>query len=741
MPQIENRMTDLIRAAEARWRRSTAERNRVHSEMAKAADGGAPDWRDLDQRARYARRLERLGDLSAAEAVMDDRVHDFNPLERILGASQLAGIEFFERGIIAARAVARIEIRNTGGRLSGYGSGVMVSPRLLMTNNHVLGSETEASGSVAQFEYLTTAGGITLEPRPFRLSPRTFFVTSKKLDFTLVAVEEVNAAGEQIAARGWCPLIPGSGKAVLGERVNIIQHPGGERMQIAVRDNTVVAVVDDFLQYEADTKPGSSGSPVFNEQWEMAALHHAGVPERDPRGRVLMRDGRPWTGRREDIDRINWIANEGVRISRIVRHVESESLDARRRALFQEAFTPPRPLNIWDLFRGMGSESTSTGSTPGGQSPIEAVDEDGNASWLFRLSFGPAGNTAAPRPTITAPSSGAPAAGQPARGTDTAAAEDPEPGTGDGADTGADLGAADDRAGELAQRIFERFQHDGPYYDQAEDSAARDDYWQGFDLSRPADELAPALQAMLEETHTGRHSYARARHEFLYPAIDLHEGGEMRNIYSGTELDPREAIARELAEVLPRAEALGMETAGLDVDALLDSDDLWERVEAETLGEESASAFNCEHVVCQSWFDKRQPMKADIHHLFACEPGCNSFRNNIPYWIFGPEDEAVRDFCGRREGNKFEPEHGHGPAARATMYFLMRYPGEVGDRRSEFTKSRVGVLLKWHEADPPCRYEQHRNWLTEKAQGNRNPFIDFPDIATAALLNLGFGRR
>jgi len=36
--------------------------------------------------------------------------------------------------------------------------------------------------------------------------------------------------------------------------------------------------------------------------------------------------------------------------------------------------------------------------------------------------------------------------------------------------------------------------------------------------------------------------------------------------------------------------------------------------------------FNCEHVVPQSWFAKRKPVRGDLHHVFACEPGCNSFR-------------------------------------------------------------------------------------------------------------------
>jgi Endonuclease I len=89
---------------------------------------------------------------------------------------------------------------------------------------------------------------------------------------------------------------------------------------------------------------------------------------------------------------------------------------------------------------------------------------------------------------------------------------------------------------------------------------------------------------------------------------------------------------------------------------------------AEAAAIEAALPYNCEHVVCQSWFDEDEPMRGDIHHLFACESGCNSFRGNFPYIDFPDTQEIVRDACGRREEDGFEPGGGKGPAARATLY-------------------------------------------------------------------------
>src|SRR5439155_21158896 len=85
----------------------------------------------------------------------------------------------------------------------------------------------------------------------------------------------------------------------------------------ALRENRLVDVHDAFLTYQTDTAPGSSGSPLYNDRWEVVGLHHSGVPDTDAQGRTLSIDGKPWT---QDMgeDRIRWIANEGIRVSRII---------------------------------------------------------------------------------------------------------------------------------------------------------------------------------------------------------------------------------------------------------------------------------------------------------------------------------------------------------------------------------------------------------------------------------------
>ena len=69
--------------------------------------------------------------------------------------------------------------------------------------------------------------------------------------------------------------------ALRGECLNILQNPNGAPKRVALRQNRFTALLERFVHYESDTLPGSSGSPVFNDQWQVICLHHAGVPLMD----------------------------------------------------------------------------------------------------------------------------------------------------------------------------------------------------------------------------------------------------------------------------------------------------------------------------------------------------------------------------------------------------------------------------------------------------------------------------
>ncbi|MCC6875817.1 MAG: trypsin-like peptidase domain-containing protein [Sandaracinaceae bacterium] len=207
--------------------------------------------------------------------------------EKVHGKAEFLPARFLLDGAERAKAVCRIS------GPQGRGTGFLVAPAVLMTNNHVLATADEARDAVAELGF---ADGDTLAR--VGLQPERLFLTDAELDFTLVACEPQPVEGFPII-----PLLRNPATVAPGERVQVIQHPRGRRKEVALHDNHVTAVKDLVVHYRTDTEPGSSGSPVFNLAWDLVALHHAGWEEgKDAEGKPIA-------------------VNEGVRISAIVAHL------------------------------------------------------------------------------------------------------------------------------------------------------------------------------------------------------------------------------------------------------------------------------------------------------------------------------------------------------------------------------------------------------------------------------------
>jgi endonuclease I len=269
-----------------------------------------------------------------------------------------------------------------------------------------------------------------------------------------------------------------------------------------------------------------------------------------------------------------------------------------------------------------------------------------------------------------------------------------------------------------------------PYYDKATDSKARKKYYKGISISLSPAKLFTKLSGLVTITHASRLPYRPWKE--VYPWIDLRSDLKLRSIYSGKEFEPEELIREDFRIEQERA-------ARLREFALQESTVTATKFQERMDFLEASLPFNCEHVVPQSWFRKMEPMRGDLHHLFACESGCNSFRGNTPYFDFPDFEEVVRNQCGKREEHKFEPGSGKGTVARATLYFLLRYPGEINRTAKEYTQDRITTLLKWHKDFPVDDYERHRNQAIYAQQGNRNPFIDHPKWAAKIDFRLGLG--
>jgi endonuclease G, mitochondrial len=235
--------------------------------------------------------------------------------EAILGGNDLLDMNFILRCRIAMECIGRIIFRGPGG--GGRATGFLVAPGVLMTNWHVLKTTEHAIGGTVDFSYFRGVDGVETRPVRHMLAPSRLYLSNEELDVAIVGVDD---GGGSIGARGFLRLIPDSAKAIGGESVTILQHPQGNPMQIALRENKILQ--DDpaspVIWYRADTAHGSSGAPVFNDSFQVVALHASGRISRNEAGRYVLAGG----GTAETLDGLDesdvvWEANVGMRISRI----------------------------------------------------------------------------------------------------------------------------------------------------------------------------------------------------------------------------------------------------------------------------------------------------------------------------------------------------------------------------------------------------------------------------------------
>lgn len=254
------------------------------------AEGMVENPEDLDEaffRWVVARRARTVSSAAVASLEDDNERRSLESqiemkMEKIHRGSDFLPSRFLSMGAMRARAVCRIVTPDS------LGSGFLVASKtFVMTNHHVLPDSNTAAASVAEFGF--EEGGEIVR---IALDPSRFFINDAELDFAIAACD--GTALEQVEP---IPLLRNPANVTRGDRVNIVQHPRGRAKEIAIHDNRVQRLKDKVVWYRTDTEPGSSGSPVFNNGWDLVALHHAGF-----------QDGQD-------------VFNEGIRISSIVSHL------------------------------------------------------------------------------------------------------------------------------------------------------------------------------------------------------------------------------------------------------------------------------------------------------------------------------------------------------------------------------------------------------------------------------------
>jgi endonuclease G len=543
--------------------------------------------------------------------------------ERIISGDDTLDVSYLEKGVQAGRAVCRISIYSPNGE-EGFGTGFLIAPQILITNHHVLPDVSYAKASYAEFNYEKGVNDLPLSAKVFNLEPQTLFYTNEALDYTIIWVGEKSTDGfARVQDFGYLHLNPNLGKIKEGNAVSIIQHPDGKMKKVALRQNEVTNLaLPKFIRYVTDTKSGSSGAPVFNDKWEVVAVHHAGVPRYNEAGQILNRSGALWDKSQGEVQ-VDWIENEGIRVSTIV--YDLTTVAALQFPVLWNHFQPMR--NVEDIRKSVG---------------IDVNGVEGSN-----------------------------------------------------------------------------------YYPETADADLKQQYYSK--LADPAKATFEEIQELLSDTHRTHHNYNPSK--YVYPVVDIHPDGQIHSIYSGKTFSVQELILADQKVDIERQLRFIELGKGDELMAAKHFDEAVESLEA-------ALPYNCEHVVCQSWFNKQEPMRGDLHHLFACESGCNSFRNNFPYADLPnyPIDdvEKIRSECGNAVQGRFEPEQNKGVVARAVLYFLVRYPGAI----NVYDAAAIQTIISWSQQEPVTLYEKHRNREICLLQGNRNPFIDFPALATTIRFEL-----
>lgn len=160
----------------------------------------------------------------------------------------------------------------------------------------------------------------------------------------------------------------------------------------------------------------------------------------------------------------------------------------------------------------------------------------------------------------------------------------------------------------------------------------------------------------------------------------------------------------------------------------------------------AVSGMNIEHSVAKSWWGGgKNNAYCDLHHLNPSDQNANSRKSNYPLgeltsvsWNNGVTYVGKANIDGTID-NAYEPcDEYKGDFARVFMYMFTCYQDLtwkytwMNYENSTYPTLKpwaVQLLLKWHKQDPVSEKEVNRNNAVYAVQGNRNPYVDYPQLA------------
>jgi hypothetical protein len=238
-------------------------------------------------------------------------------LEKVLGADGVVTLKWYQTGLDRCRAVAQVQSRFGAGVGTGFVvrggdfSAALAGQLLLLTNAHVVSGDPavqdkygalDPGDARVAFELPQEAGGDSCRDVRLLWSSRP-----EELDATLLALDPPLGAADCFPLARRLPAADGR------QKVYIIGHAGGRSLSLSLHDNLLLDHDGDrLIHYRAPTEGGSSGSPVFDQQWDLIGLHHGGGLAID---RLRSQPGK-------------YAANEGIWIRRIIQETRAAGLQA-----------------------------------------------------------------------------------------------------------------------------------------------------------------------------------------------------------------------------------------------------------------------------------------------------------------------------------------------------------------------------------------------------------------------------
>jgi V8-like Glu-specific endopeptidase len=210
--------------------------------------------------------------ISNWEPVSDDTLEVLT-----MGFNTLLPVSFLDLGVVRSKAVAKVEIKiSTHGYNVGTGFLCKIEnfeDLFFLTNYHVINDKKWISNTRIIFNYEMDINGDSKASKSFKIDGMGPWYTSPVAEND-VCIFKLDATEEDL--KDYRHLLLKKIEVSKNDFVNIIQHPGGEMKQISIYHNIITSTNENRVQYLTDTLKGSSGSPVFNSNWEVVALHHSG---------------------------------------------------------------------------------------------------------------------------------------------------------------------------------------------------------------------------------------------------------------------------------------------------------------------------------------------------------------------------------------------------------------------------------------------------------------------------------